>query len=1261
MGAGASSQYEARYKEAKGDVESYESSPFKEDGGIVEDDSNMSKSETRKLKKMALGISSYNDTERDYQDTLAELAMNKVQTQHWSSPPDGPVGLKPERLSDMYGPSVSKKSSNVPPSIDPRALAKQQQLAKTQMTGQTTPNVRSRPPPPRRPTVAPNKRGGPGPPPNGGDRKGTADEDKNNDMKGVQAPSILPRPIAARDSAPPTLTAQQQQQDPGVTMGSPNKSARVELPPLDIKHRDSGASQAVSGRGHSNSSRVGHEDVSDDSDEDLLDDGSQVYDWTAYDTKSGLAQINNATSNKPTEDTSSRETDGTSALGGNMASKGPSSNLPRRPFSEAAAVQSNDQDMYATFGSPSFELPNQTASTPTRPSMVPMLAIASPSSSSNNANNKSYRIAPEMTPKNSNNANKVPMATPPRPVGKPPLSAMRTASNASNGETMNTNPQNTGTVPISSPSKSTRGVPSANQRRAANHAAPPKPANKNPHEVKETTDVKRNKAQLPSEMRHAKPTGGDWLKKRYIVNNYILLDALGAGSYGEVRLCKDRTTDHLYAVKIFSKDMLRKKKSGGTDETYFEDVKREIAVMKKLLHPNVLRLFEVLDDPKVNKMYLILEYMKKGDLINILKRRPLGDSDVSDVKDTDFDSFIPLSDLELWNIFRQVAAGIRYLHYQNIVHGDIKPQNLLIGEDGVVKIADFGIAKMLHASGQQLADASGTPAFMSPEIFDIGKVGAAFSGQLADVWALGATMFMLRFGHPPFVDNNIVNLSYKIQNDDLVFPHELESKLHDLLDNMLKKEPKKRLSLQQVIMHPWMRKQPEPAHKTGSPSKATRPGSSAASKFFAPPSSYDEAQAAAMDKPVNTVNKNDMMMSIGFNAASNNESKDGGSGKELDLMATRWGEGDFEMVDDIDSGSDDESDDEQASSLEMEAADKKGSSSLTLKSREEDGGATTRTVNTVVTERSEMSTEEEKQRAKRFQSKARRSQENVLTEEGASSSSNNTNGEISSNDNSHSALNDKLGSNNDGKYDDDDDDDEDDLEASRANRLTMDEFGTMMDTLSLQPKSGLVDNEPAKPISVSLTPALFSAQARNYNNGIGAAYHSEQGQRPSQEDRCVIHADVSTLKVVDKLPLTTDLIDQLRKFTIAGVFDGHSGWRCAQYLQQHFAANVVLHEKFLGKNPKAALEDACHQIDEKICQILRDEDNSSGSTGVIAVYDGRRHILTVANVGDSMCVLSRGGLALTVVNAHRLSGSGPDAEAERKRVIEAGGQILNNR
>jgi [calcium/calmodulin-dependent protein kinase] kinase len=100
----------------------------------------------------------------------------------------------------------------------------------------------------------------------------------------------------------------------------------------------------------------------------------------------------------------------------------------------------------------------------------------------------------------------------------------------------------------------------------------------------------------------------------------------------------------------------------------------------------------------------------------------------------------------------QVVAGIKYLHDQNIVHGDIKPQNLLVGsaatgEGRVVKIADFGISHMVFGSTQKLLDTAGTPAFMSPEICS----GTAFSGQLADVWAVGATMFMLIYGRPPFV------------------------------------------------------------------------------------------------------------------------------------------------------------------------------------------------------------------------------------------------------------------------------------------------------------------------------------------------------------------------------------------------------------------------------------------------------------------------------------------------------------------------------
>ena len=127
-------------------------------------------------------------------------------------------------------------------------------------------------------------------------------------------------------------------------------------------------------------------------------------------------------------------------------------------------------------------------------------------------------------------------------------------------------------------------------------------------------------------------------------------------------------------------------------------------------------------------MYLVLEYMKKGDLINVLKdRENTSSGGGSNPKSAGAGgAYTILSDLELWNIFRQIVAGVRYLHYQNVVHGDIKPQNLLVGENGIVKIADFGISKMLSNSDEQLGNAAGTPAFMSPELC----AAQAFSGQV---------------------------------------------------------------------------------------------------------------------------------------------------------------------------------------------------------------------------------------------------------------------------------------------------------------------------------------------------------------------------------------------------------------------------------------------------------------------------------------------------------------------------------------------------
>ena len=386
---------------------------------------------------------------------------------------------------------------------------------------------------------------------------------------------------------------------------------------------------------------------------------------------------------------------------------------------------------------------------------------------------------------------------------------------------------------------------------------------------------------------------------------------------------------------------------------------------------------------QVNKIYLVLEYMKKGDLIQYLRERErvrsMSESGALNGKKGKQDNQemkIPrVDEEELWQIFRQVSAGLRYLHFQNVVHGDIKPQvwweiscmrpftlllllllcqNLLVGEDQVVKIADFGISKMLSGSEEKLADATGTPAFMAPELCD-GR--AEFSGQLADVWALGATMFMLRFGQPPFIAGNIIHLYSKITSEPLVFPFSISPSLQDLLENMLVKDPSKRFTLAQVMKHAWLTV--KPIGTIGGPvvlaqsSSSLSPRSSAMLNLssgqrklpgFQPPPSYDEEQERAMEGPVHGVNVEDLHASIGFGTQTKARVKkvsavdSGGSpaaevivevdGEENDMednddeeedeniMATAWGNDVFDIVEDTDLnseiGDEEESDSEQS-------------------------------------------------------------------------------------------------------------------------------------------------------------------------------------------------------------------------------------------------------------------------------------------------------------------------------------------------------------
>ncbi|TMW64771.1 hypothetical protein Poli38472_011651 [Pythium oligandrum] len=311
--------------------------------------------------------------------------------------------------------------------------------------------------------------------------------------------------------------------------------------------------------------------------------------------------------------------------------------------------------------------------------------------------------------------------------------------------------------------------------------------------IRDTKVVKKKRAELPQgKLPHPAPKFGDWLNSRTMINNYIILESLGAGSYAEVKLCKEKVTGKLFAMKFINRDIMKKDKLG--KQSKLDDIKREIAIMKKLNHPNVLRLYEVMDDPKMNKLFLVLEYMKHGDLLGYQKKKHPHQVDEN------------FNDRDLHSVFLQVILGLAYLHEQKIVHGDIKPQNLLVGDKDIVKIADFGISQSLYGSKQKLNDSVGTPAFMSPEMCS----GQEYSGQLADIWAVGATIFMLKYGHPPFLAKSAMEMFERIQSDPLVFPGPLDPSLEDLLRGMLTKNAQKRMTLLQIMTHSWVTKEENP-------------------------------------------------------------------------------------------------------------------------------------------------------------------------------------------------------------------------------------------------------------------------------------------------------------------------------------------------------------------------------------------------------------------------------------------------------------------
>ncbi|XP_042198688.1 serine/threonine-protein kinase STK11 [Callorhinchus milii] len=271
-------------------------------------------------------------------------------------------------------------------------------------------------------------------------------------------------------------------------------------------------------------------------------------------------------------------------------------------------------------------------------------------------------------------------------------------------------------------------------------------------------------------------------KRAKIIGKYLMGDLLGEGSYGKVKEMLDTDTLCRRAVKILKKKKLRRIPNGEAN------VKKEIQLLRRLRHKNVIQLVDVLYNEEKQKMYMVMEYCVCG---------------MQEMLDSVHDKKFPV--FQAHGYFCQLIDGLEYLHSQGIVHKDIKPGNLLLTTDGTLKISDLGVAEALHpfAEDDTCRTSQGSPAFQPPEIAN----GLdTFSGFKVDIWSAGVTLYNITTGLYPFEGDNIYKLFENIGKGDYTIPEECGPLLADLLRGMLEYDPVKRFSIQQIRQHNWFRK-----------------------------------------------------------------------------------------------------------------------------------------------------------------------------------------------------------------------------------------------------------------------------------------------------------------------------------------------------------------------------------------------------------------------------------------------------------------------
>ncbi|XP_013871392.1 MAP/microtubule affinity-regulating kinase 4 isoform X1 [Austrofundulus limnaeus] len=255
------------------------------------------------------------------------------------------------------------------------------------------------------------------------------------------------------------------------------------------------------------------------------------------------------------------------------------------------------------------------------------------------------------------------------------------------------------------------------------------------------------------------------------IGNYRLLKTIGKGNFAKVKLARHILTGREVAIKIIDKTQL--------NPTSLQKLFREVRIMKTLNHPNIVQLFEVIETEKT--LYLVMEYASGGEVFDYLVAHGR------------------MKEKEARAKFRQIVSAVHYCHQKNIVHRDLKAENLLLDADSNIKIADFGFSNEF-TEGSKLDTFCGSPPYAAPELFQ----GKKYDGPEVDIWSLGVILYTLVSGSLPFDGQNLKELRERVLRGKYRVPFYMSTDCEGILRRFLVLNPTKRCSLEQIMRDKWI-------------------------------------------------------------------------------------------------------------------------------------------------------------------------------------------------------------------------------------------------------------------------------------------------------------------------------------------------------------------------------------------------------------------------------------------------------------------------